>query len=775
MLCFVLRGDRDTIEAVRDHLTRPQTASGLNRLFGELKAVHFASIALLPGHGPADQDDRDHLRDPTPSVMLELVVDDGVSPESVIDQLVDQGIEQLWPFFHGASPPAPTDFEAARRQLRGLLLARLPEARAAGGFIGMRDRTATQVCQELAAFTHARECMRQLRAERPGSGPPLSSQQWVGSLLDKLAEAPAEPALQAPPPQSFWPRQPSGPVKLLLALLWVGMPVPAVVIALAAIGAVAHAVLLPWPALAAGWLAGTVAGGVLALAALGACALLRTGRFSQGTLGLALSVAGIAGMLALLLNALLQQARSALGGSLPEPAIALLVLAGLALLWSAWKLVLQTMWPRGAGQVGVVVLGLGFAGLALAATDGYFSSLWHQLLAAGAVGALCALLLRTRVLRWWAVLAWWVVPGASAWALWVAMGPASATAQIAPMALWTPAELSAYFWFGVLSVLCLALAAGSVLALTVLRALRRPWWPLAPLTLALVVLLPMGALLLGRVGMALLGSLGVAGLSTPQGLGSPRWAMGWSLVALLAMAALVAACLRTVADSHLPKLARLTRRLDRPPRYTDDFKPVDVPASILANEAAQSGKTKHMINLCDVRGRPGGWRARMLRLWLNIIGDAGHAWYTQGWLGDAWGIKFGHWHLIDGGRRLLFVSNFDGDFGGYLDEFIRGTSQGINLIWGWTTLKPRPAAAAGEPEVKIGRRFPSTTAWAFRGCHRELHFKAYARAGMVPHLYLYQAYDHASTTIRRATRLRELLAGPRTAASDDEVMRILES
>ena len=50
----------------------------------------------------------------------------------------------------------------------------------------------------------------------------------------------------------------------------------------------------------------------------------------------------------------------------------------------------------------------------------------------------------------------------------------------------------------------------------------------------------------------------------------------------------------------------------------------------------------------------------------------GYVFFTEGVLGGAPGIHFGHWRVIDNGRRFLFCSNYDGDFGGYLDDFIDG-------------------------------------------------------------------------------------------------------
>ena len=198
-------------------------------------------------------------------------------------------------------------------------------------------------------------------------------------------------------------------------------------------------------------------------------------------------------------------------------------------------------------------------------------------------------------------------------------------------------------------------------------------------------------------------------------------------------------------------------------------------ASVLACESALVDRPNHMISLTEVRA-PRHWHAGWLRLWLRVITWAGRWVFVHGVLGDASGIKYGHWHLIDGGRRLLFCSNYDGPFGGYLDEFIAGATWGVNLFWRHTRLRKRSAARAGQPAVTLDRDFPPTRFFAVRGgCEHEQWFKTYARDSMLPHLYLFQAYRLSQLEIERATALRDALFGPRNAVNDDTVARVLES
>jgi hypothetical protein len=209
--------------------------------------------------------------------------------------------------------------------------------------------------------------------------------------------------------------------------------------------------------------------------------------------------------------------------------------------------------------------------------------------------------------------------------------------------------------------------------------------------------------------------------------------------------------------------------------------------SILRCEAALAGRMQHMISLTEVR-RPVWFFAPILRYVLWAINMIGHIWCTEGRLGNAPGIHFGHWHVIDKGRRLLFCSNFEAPFGGYLDDFIKGPSNGVNMIWRFTQLLLRRPALAGQPGVDLAREFPPTCFGFLGGCKNEQWFKTYARDSMVPHLYRFSAYDHTYSDIARATRFREALqqalaTNPdqnlepnlRDPVADDQILRAMES
>lgn len=183
--------------------------------------------------------------------------------------------------------------------------------------------------------------------------------------------------------------------------------------------------------------------------------------------------------------------------------------------------------------------------------------------------------------------------------------------------------------------------------------------------------------------------------------------------------------------------------------------------------------TALLISLTEMRW-PRPWSAACTRFFLRVVTWAGHVFFTEGRLGDVRGIQFGHWHIIDGGRRYLFCSNYDGNFGGYLDDFIKHAASGTTLFWRWTQLLPRAAAQPGHPAVLAARRFPPTRLLAYRGVKCEQHFKTYARDSMLPQLFRYDACGLTGQQKIDDRRLRDALFGARHDANDEVLMRALE-
>jgi hypothetical protein len=109
----------------------------------------------------------------------------------------------------------------------------------------------------------------------------------------------------------------------------------------------------------------------------------------------------------------------------------------------------------------------------------------------------------------------------------------------------------------------------------------------------------------------------------------------------------------------------------------------------------------HMCSITTVK--PGAFRRGTLwgLLWLvNLLARTS----DKGELSGIPSIHFAHWSLIDNGRRLLFVSNFDGSWENYLDDFIDKASTGLTAIWSNTLGFPRTSWLVREG-ARDGSRF----------------------------------------------------------------------
>jgi hypothetical protein len=116
---------------------------------------------------------------------------------------------------------------------------------------------------------------------------------------------------------------------------------------------------------------------------------------------------------------------------------------------------------------------------------------------------------------------------------------------------------------------------------------------------------------------------------------------------------------------------------------------------------------------------------------------------THGELSGISSIHFAHWSLIDNGRRLLFLSNFDGSWENYLDDFIDKASIGLTAVWSNTV------------------DFPRTRFLVFGGAADGPRFKAMARKSQTVTNAWYSAYwDQTVQGIDNNSSIRETLAEP---------------
>ena len=136
--------------------------------------------------------------------------------------------------------------------------------------------------------------------------------------------------------------------------------------------------------------------------------------------------------------------------------------------------------------------------------------------------------------------------------------------------------------------------------------------------------------------------------------------------------------------------------------------------------------------------KPGLFRRWLLRVLMLLIDYACRHVFARGHLARVQTIHFARWVFLDGGRRVLFASNYDGSHESYMDDFINKVAWGLNLIFsngfGW----PR-------------------TDWLIKGGARhELRFKYYQRGHQLPTQVWYKAYPGLTLAdLDRNRRIRE--------------------
>jgi hypothetical protein len=159
----------------------------------------------------------------------------------------------------------------------------------------------------------------------------------------------------------------------------------------------------------------------------------------------------------------------------------------------------------------------------------------------------------------------------------------------------------------------------------------------------------------------------------------------------------------------------------------------------------------HLASITVVK--PGWFRRFTLKLVLRLANLVART-SNKGKLSGIPSIHFAHWSLIDNGRRLLFLSNYGGSWGSYLDDFIDKASLGLTAIWSNTS------------------GFPPAKFLAFKGASDGPRFKSFARESQTAAIVWYSAYpDLTVQNIDNNSAIREDLY---TALDDDGIKKWLQ-
>jgi hypothetical protein len=221
--------------------------------------------------------------------------------------------------------------------------------------------------------------------------------------------------------------------------------------------------------------------------------------------------------------------------------------------------------------------------------------------------------------------------------------------------------------------------------------------------------------------------------------------LGW--LALRISAALALAPLLLLSSPVL--LWMLRRRETRDPVITPRPNPAHVAA---LNRIEDHEVTNQFSAFGSIK--PGVFRRLTLLLAFQALEFSTRFLYTRGRLARVGTIHFARWVFLDGYRRVLFASNYDGSADSYMDDFINKAAFGLNLVF------------------SNGVGWPRTRFLLAGGAREEQPFKNYFRRHQLPTQVWYKAYPGLTAAdLATNTQIREGLE--RARMSDAEARRWL--
>jgi hypothetical protein len=125
------------------------------------------------------------------------------------------------------------------------------------------------------------------------------------------------------------------------------------------------------------------------------------------------------------------------------------------------------------------------------------------------------------------------------------------------------------------------------------------------------------------------------------------------------------------------------------------------------------------------RVKPGVVRGVTIRVALRGLDYAARHVFARDNLAGVRSIHFARWVLLDGGRRLVFASDYDGSQESYMSDFIDRVAWGVNLVF------------------SNGEGYPSTRWLVAGGARDEQRYKAYLRNHQLPSVW-FSAYPTLS-------------------------------
>jgi len=198
----------------------------------------------------------------------------------------------------------------------------------------------------------------------------------------------------------------------------------------------------------------------------------------------------------------------------------------------------------------------------------------------------------------------------------------------------------------------------------------------------------------------------------------------------------------------LPILLLITRFYEwRESRTTFERK---YPVNSQVYEYMNRGRENHMCTLATVK--PSRFRAIMIRLGLLLTNILANKVFILGHLDTITTIHFARWSLIDNNRHVLFLTNYDGSWSSYIDDF--SDPPHLNAVWGNT------------------ERFPPTRFMLWQGARLIQQFQAHVVEEFQPAYFFHRPYrDYTVQNLIRYLELRDALARRLQAERKSEVGR----
>ena len=149
-------------------------------------------------------------------------------------------------------------------------------------------------------------------------------------------------------------------------------------------------------------------------------------------------------------------------------------------------------------------------------------------------------------------------------------------------------------------------------------------------------------------------------------------------------------------------------------------------AEIIKHEDPKDVVQNHLFGVSTLK--PGWVRRVSLLVGLWVVAEYSRRRFRPGFLETIGTIHFARWVRLPGTDRLVFLSNYDGSWQSYLEDFIARAHAGLTGIWSNTQDFPKTSRLFGDG-AKDGPRF-----------------KRWARRQQLPTRFWYSAYPQLTTT-----------------------------